>query len=78
MDFGIFNLMGYRSRGVATHTLYDGAIAQVKAAEAAGFNIIGKLSDAVPYFQTNVIAMRRSWAEKNRPTAVRFMRAMLQ
>ena len=48
------------------------------AAEDAGFNIIGKLSDAVPYFQTNVIAMRRSWAEKNRPTAVRFMRAMLQ
>ena len=39
MDFGIFNLMGYRSRGVATHTLYDGAIAQVKAAEAAGFDI---------------------------------------
>jgi ABC-type nitrate/sulfonate/bicarbonate transport system substrate-binding protein len=32
----------------------------------------------VPYFQTNVIAMRRSWAEKNRATAVRFMRAMLQ
>jgi NitT/TauT family transport system substrate-binding protein len=48
------------------------------AAEEAGFNIIGKLSDAVPYFQTNVIAMRRSWAEKNRPTAVRFMRAVLQ
>ena len=48
------------------------------AAEEAGFNIIGKLSDAVPYFQTNVIAMRRSWAEKNRATAVRFMRAMLQ
>lgn len=39
MDFGIFNLMGYRARGVATHTLYDGAIAQVKAAEAAGFDI---------------------------------------
>jgi NitT/TauT family transport system substrate-binding protein len=48
------------------------------AAEEAGFNIIGKLSDGVPYFQTNVIAMRRSWAEKNRPVAVRFMRAMAQ
>ena len=48
------------------------------AAEEAGFNIIGKLSDGVPYFQTNVIAMRRSWAEKNRPIAVRFMRAMVQ
>jgi ABC-type nitrate/sulfonate/bicarbonate transport system substrate-binding protein len=48
------------------------------AAEEAGFNIIGKLSDGVPYFQTNVIAMRRSWAEKNRPIAVRFMHAMVQ
>jgi NitT/TauT family transport system substrate-binding protein len=48
------------------------------AAEEAGFNIIGKLSDGVPYFQTNVIAMRKSWAEKNRPVAVRFMRAMVQ
>jgi NitT/TauT family transport system substrate-binding protein len=48
------------------------------AAEEAGFNIIGKLSDGVPHFQTNVIAMRRSWAEKNRPVAVRFMRAMAQ
>jgi NitT/TauT family transport system substrate-binding protein len=48
------------------------------AAEEAGFNIVGKLSDGVPYFQTNVIATRRSWAEKNRPVMVRFMRAMVQ
>lgn len=39
MHFGIFNLMGYRTPGVPTHTIYDGAIAQVKAAEAAGFEI---------------------------------------
>jgi NitT/TauT family transport system substrate-binding protein len=48
------------------------------AAEEAGFNVVGKLSDGVPYFQTNVIATRRSWAEKNRPVMVRFMRAMVQ
>jgi len=48
------------------------------AAEEAGFNVVGKLSDGVPYFQTNVIAARRSWAEKNRPVMVRFMRAMVQ
>jgi ABC-type nitrate/sulfonate/bicarbonate transport system substrate-binding protein len=48
------------------------------AAEEAGFNVVGKLSDGVPYFQTNVIATRRSWAEKNRPIMVRFMRAMVQ
>ena len=39
MDFGIFNLMGYRTPGTAAAALYDGAIAQVKAAEAAGFDI---------------------------------------
>jgi alkanesulfonate monooxygenase SsuD/methylene tetrahydromethanopterin reductase-like flavin-dependent oxidoreductase (luciferase family) len=39
MNFGIFNLMGYRTPGTAAATLYDGAIAQVKAAEAAGFEI---------------------------------------
>lgn len=39
MNFGIFNLMGYRTPGTASATLYDGAIAQVKAAEAAGFDI---------------------------------------
>lgn len=39
MNFGIFNLMGYRTPGTAAATLYDGAIAQVKAAEAAGFDI---------------------------------------
>jgi NitT/TauT family transport system substrate-binding protein len=48
------------------------------AAEESGFNVVGKLSDGVPYFQTNVIATRRSWAEKNRPVMVRFMRAMVQ
>ena len=39
MDVGIFNLMGYRNRGVPTAAIYDRTIAQVKAAEAAGFNI---------------------------------------
>jgi len=39
MDVGIFNLMGYRNLGVPTPTIYDRSTAQVKAAEAAGFNI---------------------------------------
>lgn len=39
MDFGQFNLMGYRTRGVPAHRLYDDAVAQVKAAEQAGFEI---------------------------------------
>jgi alkanesulfonate monooxygenase SsuD/methylene tetrahydromethanopterin reductase-like flavin-dependent oxidoreductase (luciferase family) len=39
MDFGQFNLMGYRDRGTPTHRLYDEAVAQVRAAEQAGFAI---------------------------------------
>ena len=35
----IFNLMGYSNIGVPTAAIYDQTIAQVKAAEAAGFNI---------------------------------------
>jgi alkanesulfonate monooxygenase SsuD/methylene tetrahydromethanopterin reductase-like flavin-dependent oxidoreductase (luciferase family) len=39
MDFGQFNLMGYRTPGTPPHAVYDAAIAQVKAAEQAGFAI---------------------------------------
>ncbi len=39
MDFGQFNLMGYRTRGTDVPRLYDDAVEQVKAAERAGFAI---------------------------------------
>jgi alkanesulfonate monooxygenase SsuD/methylene tetrahydromethanopterin reductase-like flavin-dependent oxidoreductase (luciferase family) len=39
MHFGQFNLMGYRTPGIRAHELYDNAVEQVKAAEAAGFEI---------------------------------------
>jgi alkanesulfonate monooxygenase SsuD/methylene tetrahydromethanopterin reductase-like flavin-dependent oxidoreductase (luciferase family) len=39
MDFGQFNLMGYRTRGTPAHWVYDDAVEQVKAAEQAGFAI---------------------------------------
>ncbi len=34
-------------------------------------------SDGIPHFQTNALVVRRSWAEKNRPVMVRFMKAMV-
>ncbi|MBX9588205.1 MAG: LLM class flavin-dependent oxidoreductase [Hyphomonadaceae bacterium] len=37
MHFGQFNLMGYRTPGTKAHEIYDNAVAQVKAAEANGF-----------------------------------------
>lgn len=45
------------------------------AAQEIGFNILGKLSDGIPHFQTNAFVARRGWAENNRPTVVRFMKA---
>lgn len=48
------------------------------AAEEFGYNIIGRLLDATPNFQSNVVVTRRSWADKNRPIMVRFMKAMVQ
>jgi NitT/TauT family transport system substrate-binding protein len=69
------NLAALQSGQISATTV---AVPLNYAAEEAGFNIVGKLSDGVPYFQTNVIATRRSWAEKNRPLMVRFMRAMVQ
>jgi NitT/TauT family transport system substrate-binding protein len=69
------NLAALQSGQISATTV---AVPLNYAAEEAGFNIVGKLSDGVPYFQTNVIATRRSWAEKNRPVMVNFMRAMAQ
>lgn len=39
MQFGHFSLMGYRTAGTPTHAILDDTVAQVKAAEAAGFEI---------------------------------------
>jgi NitT/TauT family transport system substrate-binding protein len=48
------------------------------AAEELGFNTLGRLLDAVPQFQSSALATRRSWAEKDRPAMVRFMKGMVQ
>jgi NitT/TauT family transport system substrate-binding protein len=47
-------------------------------AEEAGFNIIGRLIDAVPDYQQSALATRRAWAEKNRPLLLRFMKGFVQ
>ena len=46
-------------------------------AKKQGFNIIGYFADDQPNFQFNVYIIKRSWAEKNRPLVVRFMKAMV-
>jgi NitT/TauT family transport system substrate-binding protein len=69
------NLAALQSGQIAATTV---AVPLNYAAEESGLNIIGRLIDGVPHFQTNVIATKRSWAEKNRPLTVRFMKAMIQ
>lgn len=69
------NLAALQSGQIAATTV---AVPLNYAAEESGLNIIGRLMDGVPNFQTNVIVTKRSWAEKNRPLTVRFMRAMAQ
>jgi len=46
------------------------------AAEEQGFNTIGRFIDVMPHYQLSVYAVRRSWAEENRPVVVRFMKAI--
>ena len=68
------NLAALQSGQIAATTV---AVPLNYAAEESGLNIIGRLSEGIPYFQTNALVTRRSWAEKNRPLAIRFMKAML-
>lgn len=46
------------------------------AAEELGFSEIGRFIDVVPNYQLAALSLKRSWAEKNRPVLVRFMKAM--
>lgn len=68
------NLAAMQSGQIAATTV---AVPLNYAAEESGLNIIGRLSDGITHFQTNAFIARRSWAEKNRPTMVRFMKAMV-
>ena len=43
-------------------------------AEEQGFNTIGRFIDVIPHYQLSVYAVRRPWAEENRPVMVRFMK----
>jgi NitT/TauT family transport system substrate-binding protein len=68
------NLAALQSGQIAATTV---AVPLNYAAEESGLNIIGRLSEGIPHFQTNAFVTRRSWAEKNRPIMVRFMKAMV-
>jgi NitT/TauT family transport system substrate-binding protein len=48
------------------------------AAEELGFNEVGRFVDVIPNYQLAALSTKRSWAEKNRPVLMRFMKAMAQ
>ena len=49
---------------------------QDAAAEADGFTLLGLSTDAVPPYLYTLTAVRRSWAEANKDTLVRYLRAL--
>src|ERR1051325_3213943 len=68
------NLAALQSGQIAATTV---AVPLNYTAEESGLNIIGRLSEGIPHFQTNALVTRRGWAEKNRQLATRFMKAMV-
>ena len=44
-------------------------------AQDLGFNLIGRMVDVFPNYLLSAFSVRRSWAEKNRPLVVRFLKA---
>jgi ABC-type nitrate/sulfonate/bicarbonate transport system substrate-binding protein len=80
-DYALLNIGGASDRYQA---LISGQISSAPVgvpldlvAKQQGFNIIGYFADDLPNFQFNVYIVKRSWAEKNRPLVVRFMKAMV-
>jgi len=69
------NLAALSSGQIAATTV---AVPLNFVAEEAGFNVIGRLADTISDYEQTALATKRSWAEKNRPLLVRFMKAMAQ
>jgi NitT/TauT family transport system substrate-binding protein len=54
------------------------AVPNAFQAQEAGFNVIGRLADIFPTYLLSAYSVRRSWAEKNRPVVVRFLKAVIR
>ena len=80
-DYALLNIGGASDRYQA---LTSGQISSAPVgvpldlvAKQQGFNILGYFADDLPNYQFNTYIVKRSWAEKNRPLVVRFMKAMV-
>jgi NitT/TauT family transport system substrate-binding protein len=54
------------------------AVPNAFQAQEAGFNVIGRVADIFPTYLLSAYSVRRSWAEKNRPLVVRFLKAVVR
>jgi ABC-type nitrate/sulfonate/bicarbonate transport system substrate-binding protein len=79
-DYQILNIGGVSDRYTA---LQSGQIAATPlsvpldiTAKQLGFNVLGYFADDLPNYFLNPYIVKRSWAEKNRPLVVRFMKAI--
>ncbi|MEA2658433.1 MAG: hypothetical protein QOF64_1024 [Candidatus Binatota bacterium] len=81
-DYNLINVgPSAQSYLALTASRVDAALIAVPLSSDAaeiGYNIIGRASDIIPNYQLTEISTRRSWAEKNRPVMVRFMKALVR
>lgn len=59
----------------------DAAIVAIPLSYEAGelgLNVIGRVNEVIPDYQLTVLTFKRSWAEKNRPVVVRYMKSIVQ
>lgn len=54
------------------------AVPNAFQAQETGFNVIGRMADIFPNYLLSCYSVRRSWADKNRPRVVRFLKAVVQ
>jgi ABC-type nitrate/sulfonate/bicarbonate transport system substrate-binding protein len=80
-DYKLLNVGGASDRYTA---LSSGQISSAPVgvpleitAKQQGFNVIGYFADDIPNLQFNTYTVKRSWAEKNRPLVIRFMKAIV-
>ena len=80
-DYSLINVGGSAPAFLAlTSGKIDAAIIAVPLnyeAAQMGHPIIAKVADFIPHYQLTEVTVKRSWAEKNRPLVVRFMKGLV-
>ncbi len=79
-----YQIMGAGGSGPAFTALTSGqipaafvAIPLSFAAADMGFNMVARAVDVIPSYQLAALAVHRSWAAKNRPLFIRFMKGVI-